>query len=158
MEDLKQIGDIINAGLVDSIVKIDDNAKRIRLMLIARIINIGVILENESEIAENIINLIHEYCKIVKQNCNFFGVCIQRIFNMSNENLLALIKDMTIDMLTRLFIGSGGSETKLFVELKSDKKIINNECRYCGHTEAELIESSFGTHKSCLVCFCVTSL
>jgi hypothetical protein len=160
MDIITQINSIISESLINEIVNIDDNAKRLRLMLRVRINDTFIMTDDETadKMVSDIINVVREYSKSAHRqtSCNFFGVCIQRILGMNNENLIRLLNNISVDVLTKLFIGSGGCETKLFVELKLDKKIIDLECELCGNNKAELIETSFGTYASCLECFCVS--
>jgi hypothetical protein len=159
MEEITQLNSIINKSLIDEIVNIDDNAKRLKLMLKVRINNAFVVTDDETidRMIVRLIEVVKEYCKSARRqtSCNFFGVCIQRIINMDNKHINQLLRDISVDVLTRLFTGSGGCETKLFTELELDKKIIEFDCKLCGNNKAELIETSFGTYASCLVCSCV---
>lgn len=156
MEAITQLNSIINESLIDKIANIDDNARRLKLMLKVRINNTFIVLDDDdidTKINE-IINTVKEYSKIARRqtSCNFFGVCIQRILNMDNLHINQLLNNISVDVLTELFTGSGGCETKLFTELELVKKIIDFDCELCENDKAELIETSFGIYASCLVC------
>jgi len=160
MEDLLEISHIINEALLRDIISCNDFGTRIQLLLYVRLdIALNIINESDSlnpvilKYADEIISVVYKYSRRVATH-NFFGICIQRILDMSDVNINKLIADISVDTLNIIFSSGNSCETQKYIETKSDKKIIEMKCLVCENALGEIIKTYQGKYIQCTNCYC----
>lgn len=151
MEDLETIKWIVDNALLDDIMKIS-NSRNKALMLIRMRLEKIIDAEIKPSIENTILDVINEYSKKVSTK-NFCGICIQRLLDMPDKDIKQVLADVSIATLEKIFTTSGGCETQKYVEVLSDKKIVNAKCNVCDNVGLEVMKTSEGTYLSCTECF-----